>query len=42
LVEALAPDGYEVEFADTNGVPYRILAVRAEQMMILHHEPTKV
>ena len=39
VVENWAPGVYEVEFADDNGKAYAMLALRAEQLMRLHHEP---
>ena len=39
VVENWAPGVYEVEFADDNGKPYAMVALRAEQLMRLHHEP---
>lgn len=35
VVEELAPDAYEVEFSDDQGRTYALLAVRAEQLMVL-------
>lgn len=39
VVEILAPDVYEVEFADDNGRSYAELAVKADQLLVLHYEP---
>ena len=39
VVETWAPGVYEVEFADDNGKTYAMVAVQAEQLMRLHHEP---
>lgn len=39
VVEFLAPDVYEVEFTDNNGRTFAELAVRAEQLLVLHYEP---
>ena len=39
VVEALAPDVFEVEFADNAGRTYAQLPLRAEQMMVLHYRP---
>ncbi len=39
VVENWAPDVYEVEFADDNGKAYAMVALKAEQLMRLHHEP---
>jgi hypothetical protein len=40
VVEDLAPGVYEVEFVDDSGRTYASLALRAEQLMRLHHEPS--
>lgn len=42
VVEVLGEDTYEVEFCDNDGRTYAILALRADQVMVLHHQPTKV
>jgi hypothetical protein len=39
VVEPLAPGVYEVEFSDDSGQTYASVALRAEQLMQLHHEP---
>lgn len=40
IVEILANGtAYEVEFSDRNGRTYESVALRPEQMMILHFEP---
>jgi hypothetical protein len=39
VVENWAPSVYEVEFADDNGKTYAMVALQAEQLMRLHHEP---
>jgi hypothetical protein len=31
---------YEVEFSDDNGIAYAMVALKAEQSMRLHHQPT--
>ena len=38
-VEVLAPGVYEVEFSDDDGRAYAMLALKADQLMRLHHEP---
>ncbi len=38
VVESLAPAVFEVEFCDNDGRTYASLALRAEQLMVLHHE----
>jgi hypothetical protein len=39
VVETWTPNVYEVEFADENGRAYAMVALKAEQLMRLHHEP---
>ena len=39
VVEDWAPGVYEVEFADQNGMTYAMVALKTEQLMLLHHEP---
>ena len=39
VVEVLAPDVYEVEFADNDGRTYAELAVKEEKLIVLHYEP---
>ncbi len=39
VVELLAPDVFEVEFADNEGRTFAELAVRADQLLVLHYEP---
>ena len=39
IVETWKPGVYEVEFADTNGVPYAMVALRADQLMTLYWHP---
>jgi hypothetical protein len=39
VVESWAPGVYEVEFCDDNGKAYAMVAVKADQLMRLHHEP---
>jgi membrane protein implicated in regulation of membrane protease activity len=39
VVERLARGVYEVEFSDDAGRTYASLAVRGEQLLVLHHEP---
>ena len=40
VVERLAPEVFEVEFCDDSGQTYASLALRADQLMRLHHAPT--
>jgi hypothetical protein len=39
LVENLAPGVYEVEFSDDDGKTYASVALSADQLMRLYHEP---
>lgn len=39
VVESLAPSVYEVEFSDDSGQTLLSLAVRADQLIRLYHEP---
>jgi hypothetical protein len=39
VVESWAPGIYEVEFSDGAGRTYAMVALHAEQLMRLHHEP---
>ncbi|HJT89578.1 MAG TPA: DUF4926 domain-containing protein [Bryobacteraceae bacterium] len=40
VVEAWAPGVYEVEFCDDMGRAYAMVALKAEQLIRLHYEPT--
>lgn len=40
IVERLAPGVYEVEFSDDSGRTYASRALRFDQLMHLHHEPS--
>ncbi len=42
VVELLAPDVYEVEFSDNDGRSFAELALRADQLLVLHYEPAMV
>ena len=42
VVETLAPGVFEVEFSDNEGCTYASLALRSEQLMVLHHESVSV
>ncbi len=42
VVETLAPGVYEVEFCDNDGRAYAVLALRADQLMVLHYRPLQV
>lgn len=39
VVEILAPDVYEVEFSDNEGRAFAELALKADQLLVLHYEP---
>ena len=39
IVETWAPGVFEVEFCDDQGKTYAMEALRAEQLMALHHQP---
>ena len=39
VVESLAPGVFEVEFTDNDGRTYASLALKEEQLLLLHHEP---
>jgi len=39
IVEIWEPGVYEVEFADTHGVTYAMVALRAEQLITLYWHP---
>jgi hypothetical protein len=41
VVETLAPSVYEVEFSDEQGRTYAELAIRNDQLMLLHYRPGK-
>ena len=40
VVESLGPGVYEVEFSDDSGKTYASLALPADQLIRLHHEPS--
>jgi hypothetical protein len=40
VVELLAPGVFEVEFNDNDGQTYAMLPLRAEQLIVLHHQAT--
>jgi Domain of unknown function (DUF4926) len=42
VVESLEPGVFEVEFSDNEGRTYATLALRADQLMILHHYMAEV
>ncbi len=42
IVEELAPDVFEVDFSDEQGRTYALLALRSNQLMVLHYQPALV
>jgi Domain of unknown function (DUF4926) len=42
VVELLDPDVFEVEFSDNQGRSYATLALKADQLLVLHHLPLDV
>ncbi len=40
VVDNWVPGVYEVEFSDDNGRAYAMVALKAEQLMRLHHAPS--
>ena len=42
VVEALVPDVVEAQFSGDDGRTYAMLALRAEQLMVLQFEPVEV
>jgi len=42
VVETLGPGVFEVEFSDDEGRTYASLALRSDQLMVLHHRPVEV
>ena len=42
IVEDLALGVFEVEFSDNDGKTYASLALKAEQLLVLHHQPAEV
>lgn len=41
VVESLASDVFEVEFSDDEGRTYACLALRGDQLMVLHYRPVE-
>ena len=41
VVENLEPGVYEVEFSGNDGRAYAMAALRADQLMVLRHEPAR-
>jgi hypothetical protein len=42
VVEPLAPGVFEVEFSDNQGRTYATLALRSDQLIVLHHDMAEV
>jgi hypothetical protein len=42
VVEILAPGVFEVEFSDDEGRTYATSAIRSDQLLVLHYEPSQV
>lgn len=42
IVEEYEPQVFEVEFSNTAGQAYAIETLRAEQLMVLHHQPRQI
>ncbi|MBI4446266.1 MAG: DUF4926 domain-containing protein [Acidobacteria bacterium] len=41
VVEILAPKVFEVEFTDNDGRAFASLALKANQLMVLHYQPVE-
>jgi hypothetical protein len=39
VVELLAPDVFEIEFSDDDGRTYASIALKADELIVLHYEP---
>ncbi len=42
VVECLDANHFEIEFSDNHGRTYAQLAVSADKLMVLHHQPVPV
>lgn len=42
IVEELAGGAFEVEFSDSEGRTYAMVAIRSEQLLPLHFEPGRI
>jgi len=42
VVESLGPDVFEIEFSDDEGRTYASLALKADQLLVLHYRPSEV
>jgi len=41
VVELLAPNAFEVEFTDNDGRAFASLALKTNQLMVLHYQPVE-
>lgn len=41
VVEFLPPDALEVEFSDEQGRTYALVALRPDQLIVLHYQPVR-
>lgn len=41
VVETLAPNVFEVEFSDNDGRAFASLALKGNQLMVLHYQPVE-
>ena len=39
IVEVYEPESFEVEFSDAQGRAYALETLKANQLMVLHHQP---
>ena len=42
VVEDLGPGVFEIEFSDKEGRTYATLAIKSDQLMVLHYSPAEV
>lgn len=42
IVEVYEPGVFEVEFSNNCGETYALATLRAEQLLLLHHEPVEI
>ncbi len=42
VVEIYGPETFEVEFSDDDGRTYALLALKADQLVVLYHRPLQV
>jgi hypothetical protein len=41
VIESVAPGVYEVEFSDDSGRTYASLAIQGDELILLHHHPSR-